>query len=232
MSLLSKLLPRESNESTGKPEQMTQNTDTLAEPQQTPEMARTQALIEMKAAIRQLRRDVDRREDELDERRERAKGFLREGRDSRADEEMELYLHDETVMTDLRMILGGQERALSTARAHSSYQQFAAALDAFSKIAQTSAHPATDVELEITRLSEQLRDAAEAYGDVETDRRRARRHNPALESLREELEYEIASEAAGTNADLVPGLTDRELEQRMQVIQQRRAELDQARGAK
>ena len=87
-----------------------------------------------------------------------------------------------------------------------------------------SAQPATDVELEITRLSEQLRDAADAYGDVDVDRRRAKRYSPALESLRGELEQEITAED-GRTATPEAGLTDPEIERRLQVIQQQRAEL-------
>jgi hypothetical protein len=190
----------------------------------TPDMARTQALVEMKAAIRQLRRDVVKREDGLDERRARAKDFLRSGRDERANEEMELFLHDEAVLTDLRMILGGQERALSTARAHASYQQFAKALDSFAQIAQLAAQPATNVELEIMQLSERLRDAAESYGDVDSGLRRERSYNPALAGLRDELEHEIAAEDARSGA-LAAALTDRQIEERLQAIQQQRAGL-------
>lgn len=224
MSLFSKILTREPDDSSRKPGMMVQTNQTNSEQAPTPEMARSQALIEMKAAIRQLRRDVVKREDGLDERRERAKDLLRGGRDERADQEMELYLHDETVLADLRMILGGQERALSTARAHASYQQFARALESFAQIAQLAAQPATDVELEITQLSERLRDAAEAYGDVESGARRSKRFNPALAGLRDELEQEIAAEGQ-RSPTLEDGLTDRQIEERLQAIQQQRAGL-------
>ena len=224
MSLFSKLRTIEPDESTRKQKSMVQTNQPSSEQATSPEMARSQALIEMKAAIRQLRRDVVKREDGLDERRERAKDLLRDGRDERAEQEMELYLHDETVLADLRMILGGQERALSTARAHASYQQFASALESFARIAQLAAQPATDVELEITQLSERLRDAAEAYGDVETDARRAKRYNPALAGLRDELEQEIAAEDQRV-PELDTALTDRQIEARLQAIQQQRAGL-------
>lgn len=224
MSFISKILTRESDAPTRKSGEMAQTNPVTTDQPLTPELARTQALVEMKAAIRQLRRDVVKREDGLDERRARAKDLLRTGSEVRADEEMELYLHDETVLADLRMILGGQERALSTARAHASYQQFAKALESFAEIAQLAAQPATNVELEITQLSERLRDAAESYADVETGARRERRYNPALAGLRDELEQEIAAEDVRTGA-LATALTDRQIEERLQAIQQQRAGL-------